>query len=234
MILPSVVKSSVIASMMEIKALLSSPDKCAPFKASSSYIDATLPSYLRTVEDCHSLLTSSPSRILELGAYYSVVSLCLLRLGHSVTAVDIPSYFDNTPFSNSLNHLGIKTLSMNLRNNSLPVPSGSFDLIIACETFEHFNFNSILLLISINQSLTDGGLLYISMPNASSWIKRLRFLVSGSFPTFPITYFFSQLDPNDDMIVGLHWREYSVADAIQLIEPLGFKCTSSSLFTILD
>jgi len=92
-------------------------------------------------------------------------------------------------------------------------------MISECDTFEHFNFNPVPLLLSINQCLSDEGMLYIFMPNASSWIKRLRFLVSGSFPTFSITDFFKQLSPNDDMIVGLHWREYSVNDAIQLVEP---------------
>ena len=58
-------------------------------------------------------------------------------------------------------------------------------------------------------------------------MKRLSYLKNGRTPGFTIKQLFSQLDPNDNMVVGLHWKEYSVSQTIEMVSPIGFELVSS-------
>ena len=109
--------------------------------------------------------------------------------------------------------------------------SNSHDLVIACEVFEHLNFNPIPVIAEVNRILKVDGYFYLAMPNSSAFINRLRFLFTGIHPTFSIQELFLQLNPNKNKIVSLHWREYSMSEAIKMITPLGFSLEKSKLTT---
>ena len=65
------------------------------------------------------------------------------------------------------------------------------------------------------------------MPNGGYLLKRLLYLKHGTTPGFTVKQLFSQLDPNDNMVVGLHWKEYSVSQTIEMVSPLGFELISA-------
>ena len=67
------------------------------------------------------------------------------------------------------------------------------------------------------------------MPNQSSIVNRIKLLFGKSIHN-GIDDFFKQLDKNDNMIVGLHWREYTLAETIQMIEKMGFEVTRKYYF----
>ena len=65
------------------------------------------------------------------------------------------------------------------------------------------------------------------MPNGGYLLKRLLYLKHGKTPGFTVKQLFSQLDPNDNMVVGLHWKEYSVSQTIEMVSPIGFELISA-------
>ncbi len=74
-------------------------------------------SYRRTIEDVVKLFTQGQSgcgesvKILEIGAYLSVVSLTLSQLEFSVAAVDIPEFMQNERLQELSRCEDVKTLT---------------------------------------------------------------------------------------------------------------------------
>ena len=60
------------------------------------------------------------------------------------------------------------------------------------------------------------------MPNSDSYIKRLSYFLNGRQPSFKVDQLFEQSKPDKKMLVGLHWREYSINEVCEIVEPLGF------------
>lgn len=191
-----------------------------------NYVKNIINSYERTLNDIQRILPNKKSVICELGSFLGIVSKSLAYLGYKVNACDIPSFVDRKEIKDYYKKAGIDIFGFNLRDYKLPFEDSSQDLVIACEVLEHLNFNPLPIIDEINRVLKLNGYLYIAMPNSTAFVKRIRFLLTGKHPTFTIKELFSQLDPNDNMIVGLHWREYSKDDSIKMITPLGFTLES--------
>jgi len=190
------------------------------------YVNNIKYTYKRTLRDIEKILPNTDKVICELGSFLGIVSKTLAYQGYKVNACDIPSFFDRQEVKEYYKKAGINVFGFNLRDYKLPFEDSSQDLVIACEVFEHLNFNPLPVIDEINRVLKLNGYLYVAMPNSSSFIKRIRFLFTGKHPTFSISELFAQLDPNDNMIVGLHWREFSKDDALKMIAPLGFNLES--------
>ena len=172
-----------------------------------NYVHNISPSYLRTILDCTKLLKNSDGVVCELGAYLGIVSRSLKKIGYEVNPCDIPSYFGREEVKKYYRKSKIEIHDFNLREYNLPFKDASHDLVIACEIFEHLNFNPLPVFAEINRILKPNGYLYVGMPNSSSIIKRLKFLITGRHPSFEIQELFQQLDYDNNLIVGWHWRE---------------------------
>lgn len=195
------------------------------------YIETTLPSYERTIADILGLFPEredlSGLNFLELGAFLGVVSKALSLASASVVACDIPEFFARPNVKSYYGRLGVPIRAFNLRDYAIPLPSDSQDCVLACETFEHLNFNPLPVFAEINRVLKLGGHLYVSMPNGGYFLKRVRYLLSGETPGFTVRELFAQLDEDDNMVVGLHWKEYSLAQTMAMVIPLGFEVVSA-------
>jgi SAM-dependent methyltransferase len=192
------------------------------------YVLDILPSYKRTVSDLYTYLSETHSsldgiRIAELGAFLGVVSKTLSFLGAEVIACDIPAFMETANTREYYERLNIETSSFNLRDYRLPFQSGSLDAIIACEIFEHLNFNPLPVFKEISRVLKMNGVLYIAMPNGGYIGKRIKFLLSGRLPLFSINELIAQLDSSQNMVVGLHWREYTTSETLEMVLPHGFR-----------
>lgn len=193
-------------------------------------------SYQRTIADVVELFperlsgSNEPVKILEIGAYLGVVSLTLSQLGFSVTACDIPEFMQNKQLQERYRHDGVSILSANLRDYKIPAPSEEFDLVIMCETLEHLNFNPIPVLLEINRVLKNGRGLYLSLPNLISLVNRVKLLFGHSIHN-PVSDFFAQFSDKGNMIVGLHWREYTAGEIRELLGKLGFMIEKQYFFT---
>ena len=203
--------------------------------AESAYLEHARSSYLRTMRDVLRLAGASEAkghrvRILEIGAYLGVVSCALARLGFAVTALDLPEFMGNEKLKARYGRNGVATIAANLRDYALPAESGNFTIVIMCETLEHLNFNPLPVLAEVNRVLETGGYLYLSLPNQASLVNRAK-LLSGRSIHNPISDFTAQLGCECNMIVGIHWREYTAAELEELVLWGGFAIVSHQFIT---
>jgi len=187
-----------------------------------TYLNNHKGSYIRTVRDIDNLYKSEKSsrNILEIGSFLGVVSISLKRMGYRVSSLDIPEFYSQLGPMYEKN--GIPFHELNLRHSKLPYESNSLDVVVICQVIEHLNFNPLPVLKEINRVLKNDGYIYIGMPNQSNIVNRIKLLLGKSIHN-PINDFFRQLDRKENMIVGLHWREYTLVETMQMIERLGFE-----------
>ena len=201
-----------------------------------AYLSNAYRSYRRTINDLVALFPQSTIsekeniKVLEIGAYLGVVSTVLARLNFSVTALDIPEFMNNIDLQRRYEDAGVEYLSANLRDYAIPSEAGKFDLVIMCETLEHLNFNPIPVLLEINRILKTGGKLYLSLPNLASLVNRAKLLLGRSIHN-PVSDFIHQLGDDRNMLVGLHWREYTRSELFELVQAVGFSVDKFYYFT---
>jgi len=191
------------------------------------YLEMLSPQYVRTLKELEQILAErsprkpSAVRVLEIGSFLGVLCFALRKVGFQVTAQDIPEFQSNPRLQERYRRAGIECIAANLKRRSFPYPDAHFDLVIMCETLEHLNFNPLPVIKEINRVMKPGGLLYLTVPNQLSAGNRLK-LLRGQTIQASVEQFYQQLDLRLNMIVGLHWREYSKADLYALLEPMGF------------
>ncbi len=196
-----------------------------------TYLNSLRDSYIRTVRDVDNLYKNSRSgrNILEIGSFLGTVSISLKKIGYNISTLDIPEFYKSSSLRSLYENNGIPFNGLNLRHSKLPYESNSLDIVIICEVIEHLNFNPLPVLMEINRVLKNDGYIYIGMPNQSRIQNRLKLLLGKTIHS-PIGHFFKQLDRNDNMIVGLHWREYTLIEVIQMIEKMGFETIKKYYF----
>lgn len=188
------------------------------------YLNTLKPTYVRTISDILSLVADKPHtqiNVLEIGAYLGIVSIALSELGFKVTATEIPEYASCPQLINRLSQANVNLVACNLKDYQLPFETEQFDIVISCETLEHLNFNPLPVFKEINRVLTVGGALYIATPNLASLSNRLR-LWQGHSIHGSVKEFAWQLDGSKNMIVGIHWREYTGEEIQEMMEMMGF------------
>ena len=201
----------------------------------SAYLEHSRCSYLRTLKDVVRIadamqLERHQIRILEVGAFLGVVSCVLSRLGFCVTALDIPEFMVNDRLNNRYRQHSVATAIANLKDYAIPCESGRFNLVIMCETLEHLNFNPLPVMAEINRVLDTNGQLYLSLPNQASLVNRAKLLLGESIHN-PVQDFAEQLARKSNMIVGIHWREYTADELQELVRLSGFSVVSHDFFT---
>jgi len=192
------------------------------FENAARYNDALRRTFSRTVAGVHLTSRNGPLNILEVGAFTAVVSVALKRLGHDVTASDMPFVLQDQGLLRHLQAEGIKTCPHDLSKGPIPLPDSSFDVVIFNEVLEHLNFNCVPLLRDFARLLRPGGTVYCGTPNLASAKNRL-FLLTGRGFLNPVQHLLWALAPNTGMSVGLHWREWTKRELTDLFEASGFK-----------
>ena len=197
----------------------------------NAYLNSSKDSYVRTIRDIDDIFKQDRSgrNVLEIGSFLGVVSISLKKLGFNVCALDIPEFYNSSALKSLYEKNGIPFTGLNLRNSKLPMESNSLDAVILCEVMEHFNFNPLPVLQEINRVLKDGGYIYIGMPNQTNLTNRIK-LIKGRSIHNPIGDYFQQLNKNNNMIVGLHWREYTLNETVELLQKMGFDIVEKYYF----
>ena len=197
----------------------------------NAYLNLARESYVRTVRDVDSLFRPGGEgrNILEIGSFLGPVSVALRKIGYGVSALDIPEFQASERLRALYARHDIPFAGLNLRLAPLPYAPASFDAVIFCEVMEHWNFNPLPVLQEVNRVLKTGGYVYIGMPNQAGIANRMKLLLGSSIHN-PVGDFFKQLDRRSNMIVGLHWREYTQQEAVDLIEGMGFETTAKYFF----
>lgn len=196
-----------------------------------NYISNLKQHYIRTVFDIVKVLRKNGKikiRVIEFGAYLGVVSIALSKLGYEMTAADLDHYMQNKNLQLRYEMNNIKYKSIDLKY-PLPLDDESYDCIIMCETLEHLNFNPIPVLNEMQRILSPGGYFYIALPNLATLGNRMKLLTGRSIHN-SIDDYFTQMDPNSNFSVGLHWREYTKNELIYMLSKVGFEDLKHSFF----
>jgi len=167
----------------------------------------------------------SKMRILELGAFTGVVAVTLQRLGHQVTASDVPFVMDDPALAEFLDKEGIKRCGMDLSNIHFPLPDSSFDLINFHSVLSMLNFNPLPLYREFHRLLVDGGLVVCGTTNLHS-AKNLSLMLRRKGYLSPVEHLSWALMPGKGMSVGLRWREWGKDELIETFEASGFRLVS--------
>jgi cyclopropane fatty-acyl-phospholipid synthase-like methyltransferase len=120
------------------------------------------------------------SKILDMGCGEGALSQRLVDAGYVVTSVDKdPSYFKCR---------GSTFIQLNFDNSMqvadfLKSHNDNYDAVIGIEVIEHVE-NQWEYVRNLHFMCKNNGYLFISTPNTTSWLSRLRFLRDGRFHQF--------------------------------------------------
>ncbi|MEA5620798.1 class I SAM-dependent methyltransferase [Cronbergia sp. UHCC 0137] len=223
--------NSVLEDYQEYPVLL---DK--ELESNIAYLKTLRESYIRTVQDIVEITQSSSRqnlKILEIGSFYGLVSICLSQLGYQVTATDIPDFIFNDSLQKKLSKNNISSFGCDLSQLEFPCKTEEFDIVIMCEVLEHLNFNPLPLIKEINRIVKPNGLFYLSLPNITSLKNRIRLLTGHSIHN-PIEHYIWQLNPESTMKIGIHWREYTTNEIREMLDLLGFYVDKQYYFDWFD
>jgi SAM-dependent methyltransferase len=182
----------------------------------------------RYVEDLKVILPllRGPAQILEIAPYIGWLGIQLRKLGHAVSTVQ-PEHHQSQ-LQRRFDHYGITTKCAVFPKDRIPYPPKSFDLVIFCETLEHFAFNPVPVLRQIHEVLKPGGFLYVTTPNQATLKNAVKLAAGHSINESVTNFFFDPncYDPQGHLDFGLHWREYSMDQLCLLLKKTGFEIRS--------
>lgn len=118
------------------------------------------------------LLKQTPGKLLDIGAYYGLISGAAIRAGWKVCAVDqtpMPSFSGL-----SMESRGVEKAICNVCVDSLPYADTSFDALLCNEVLEHLVYAPHLFFREIRRVLRPGGRLYLTTPNPAAISKLIR------------------------------------------------------------
>jgi len=175
-----------------------------------------------------------PRRVLEISSFLGVVDIALAKIGFDVYTYDIPEFQENSNLNRLYEEFNVHPSSGHVKDiwkTGLPYPDNHFDAVILSEVLEHLNFNPFPVLQEINRIMKTDGILYITTPNQANMINRIKIMAGHSIRN-SIYDSVIQLDPARNTICGIHWREYTLQELIQLLDTTGFSL-STSRYTLM-
>ena len=199
-------------------------------KGEKNYINFLLSQYENILIDFNKIFNGNLNgkRVLEISSFLGVVDIALAKIGFEVYTYDIPEFQNNSKLNELYSIFNVHPSSGYLKDvwqNGLPYPDNHFDAVILSEVIEHLNFNPLPVLQEINRILKKDGILYITTPNQVNLINRIKIILGRSIRN-SISDSVTQLDQTKHTICGIHWREYTLEELIQLLEIMGFTITT--------
>ena len=115
-------------------------------------------------------LPKNQSRVLELGAGTSVLSLAIAKDGHDVTVTEIDKV--NIEFQEKIimDNPDLKYRVVKVDGPILPFEDKIFDVAILASAIEHFN-NDVEVVKEISRALDSEGLLIVTLPVGKKYIE---------------------------------------------------------------
>ena len=205
-------------------------------KGEKSYIDFLHAQYENILVDFNKIFpdNGTPKRVLEISSFLGVVDIALAKIGFEVYTYDIPEFQKNSNLNRLYEEFNVHPSSGYVKDiwkTGLPYPDNHFDAVILSEVLEHLSFNPLPVLQEINRIIKTDGILYITTPNQVNIMNRIKIIVGRSIRN-SIYDSVTQLDQTRNTICGIHWREYTLQELIQLLETTGFS-PSASRYTFM-
>ncbi len=187
------------------------------------------------------LWTTSGKTILEIGAFFGYTPFLLHQNGNTVTVLegDDPAVYPLKPlYANR----GIKLVfadfgttfgTPDLAKHRLPFPDNHFDLITCWETMEHFNFNPVGFVKELHRILKPGGIVTLTGPNRATLDHRVKMTLGRPIGE-PVAGYFSFYNTYGGQFMGWHWREYTLAEFVELFATAHFHVDSAGYLTVFQ
>lgn len=160
---------------------------------------------------------SPGARVLEYGAIPLVMTAALARLGYAVSAVDI----EPGRFGGAIERLGLDVRRCDVETEAAPFDSGSFDVLLFNEIFEHLRIDPIFTLNEAHRVLAPGGQLLLSTPNLRSF-RGLRNLVLHNQGHAASGGVYDQYEKVATLGHMGHVREYTTREVAEFLARVGF------------
>ena len=179
------------------------------------YFRSHLERYRHTLEALEAWMPGRRRTALEMGTTW--VFAVLLKNWLGLSEVDVTDWQpdgasagirDLTVLGNSL-----RTFSLDLESEPLPVENDRYDLVLCCEVLEHLDVDPMFMLAEINRTLAPGGRLLLTTPNSTS-ARNATKILNGYAPHFFMKY-------NKDRSPYRHNIEYGPDQVAGLLNAAG-------------
>lgn len=190
------------------------------------YIDWLHAQYESILLDFNELFSTerTPAKVLEISSFLGVVDIALAKMGFDVYTYDRVEFQDNPQLKKLYSAYNVHPSAGNITDigkNGLPYPDNHFDAVIFSEVIEHLNINPLPVLQEINRILKPDGIVYITTPNQVNLFNRITLMLGGSLRN-SISTSVTQIDQSQNTICGIHWREYTLPELVEILETTGF------------
>jgi 2-polyprenyl-3-methyl-5-hydroxy-6-metoxy-1,4-benzoquinol methylase len=154
--------------------------------------------------------------VLEMGAYFGVVSCALARGGVRVIAQDTADTMHLPLLQERFERERVGGQIVDDVSVPLPYDDATFDAIVCCEMLEHLPFNTVRLVRELRRILKPQGFAFLTVPNQASAKRRLQLLLGRPIRENMSAWIAA---PQDD---NWHWREYVASEFRELLQGGGF------------
>jgi SAM-dependent methyltransferase len=161
------------------------------------------------------------SKILDVGFFIPVIPIALSKLGYSVTSIEKMALYDDALLDLAAfveSTCDVRVWDQDIIYDSVDPAADKFDLIILSAIIEHLNGSPKILFEKAKAFGKPDAHYIITVPNAASLEKRLRFFLKGKPPYPPIEDYYDSAYPFSG-----HNREYSLDDFKYVLDRSGFE-----------
>jgi SAM-dependent methyltransferase len=148
-------------------------------------------------------------RFLDIGSLFGYNCLGAKLIGYEAAGTDLPKYV--TSFAHRFQSQGIDNRAADLKKDAIPFADESFDVVLASEVLEHFNFHPARFLAEVARVLRPGGRLILTTPNLIRLNNVFKMILGQSI----------NWDIKDDYWDGAHHREFTAGELVELLKQSG-------------
>jgi len=149
------------------------------------------------------------ARFLDIGSLFGYNCLGAQIIGYEAAGTDLPKYV--TALAPRFQRRHIDNRAADLKKDPIPFGDESFDLVLASEVLEHFNFHPARFFAEAARVLKSGGQLIITTPNLVR-LNNVAKMIGGRSINWDI---------RDDYWDGAHRREFTAGELAELVERSG-------------
>jgi SAM-dependent methyltransferase len=148
-------------------------------------------------------------KFLDIGSLFGYNCLGAKLIGYEAAGTDLPKYV--TAFAPRFQRRRIDNRAADLKKDLIPFADESFDLVLASEVLEHFNFHPARFFAEAARVLKPGGRLIVTTPNLIRLNNVVKMIRGQSI----------NWDIRDDYWDGAHRREFTAAELAELVKQSG-------------
>ncbi len=181
-----------------------------PYNADFNYLDFHADRFNYLLKKIKNYYQAN-ANFLDIGSLFAYLCLGAKIIGYNSFGVDLDKYVQK--FSPRFKKWGIDNRAANLAVDKLPFSDDKFNLIVASEVLEHFDFHPLIFFQEIKRVLKPGGRVIITTPNLVRLNNVFKILAGRSI----------NWDINEEYWDGVHRREFTAQELRQLANRAGLQ-----------